>query len=241
MEHQSYDVPGDVAEKYRIRGYRLGYEAENLVMQLRRREAFHLYASLKSLLSSLRKKGLNDLAKEVAEQALHGKMMSRHAMSSWDGHLDDRTPAEKRGNAAWVRSTGHTLAKLYREHDRIFGKNYGGEKYVHDPSRRKKPLTRKRPKKTARKRQATKKRSVKRKDRKTQAWVQKKVRLLMKEGYPRLQSFAIAYRMAGIPRPRQPVKHLTPKERRQSLKARRRALAKKKKTKKTRRRVGAKR
>lgn len=52
--------------------------------------------------------------------------------------------------------------------------------------------------------------------------VSDKIRLLREEGYPRNQAVAIAMSMYNVPRPNRPVKHLTPSERRQSARARRR-------------------
>lgn len=49
-----------------------------------------------------------------------------------------------------------------------------------------------------------------------------KIREMKHEGYPTLVAVAAAHRIAGVPRPKQPVKHLTPAEHRQLLRARRR-------------------
>jgi len=123
------------------------------------------------------------------------------------------------------------ISKAALQGKRDAQKELGHRNHAYDPGRkRKKPLTRKpkRKKMKPAKRSKPKKRPKKNPkiSPQKQAFIQKKVRLLLKEGYPRLQAFAIAYRMAGVPRPNRPVRHLTPKERKQSLKARRRALKK---------------
>lgn len=59
-------------------------------------------------------------------------------------------------------------------------------------------------------------------------WISNKIRLLREEGHPRSTAVAIAYRMAGVKRPKSMrTRHLTTTERRQELKARR-ASAKRK-------------
>lgn len=56
------------------------------------------------------------------------------------------------------------------------------------------------------------------------AFISKKVPVLIEEGHPRPVAVAIAYRMAGVHRPRgMRTKHLTPGERRQELRARARS------------------
>lgn len=51
-------------------------------------------------------------------------------------------------------------------------------------------------------------------------WIQEKIRTMRHEGYPPLVAIAAAHRMAGIQRPKRPVKHLTPGEHKQLMKAR---------------------
>jgi hypothetical protein len=86
--------------------------------------------------------------------------------------------------------------------------------FLGDPNRRhkksKKTLTRKRRPKTGRDISPAKRK-----------WIAKKIAFLRREGHPRLTAIAIAYRMAGVPRPRGlRTKHLTSAERRQERKIR---------------------